>query len=223
MPAPTYKIGDVASRLGTSVRTLRHYDEIGVLKPSYRSLAGHRLYTDRDLARLQKIVALRKMGFSLDHIRKVLSGNTAEAYKTLDEQAGRLRNQISQQQEVLKSVEAVLDHKDMHAEFSREELRPAKKRSAEIFAALTQEMERGTDPKDARVQALIRDMEDTGKELMEHVGGREKTLQRIENFKRYKPLIPQAGDAQVDEMKAKMKPFQENMRKLFEYLRRAKA
>src|SRR5438045_549672 len=83
-----------------------------------------------------------------------------------------------------------------------------RKRSGEILAALTQEMERGTDPKDARVQNLIRDMENTGKEMMEQVGGREKTLERIENFKRYRPLIPQAGDAKVDELKAKMKPFQ---------------
>jgi len=223
MSARNYKVGQVASQLGVSVRTLRHYDDIGLLKPARRASTGHRLYTDREVARLQKIVALRKMGFSLGHIRTVLSGDTTEAYKTLEVQATRLREQISQQQGALKAVEAVLDHQEMYAQFSKEELRPAKQRSAEIFAALKQEMELGTDPKDARVQKLIRDMEDTGKELMKHAGGREKTLERIENFKRYGPLIPQPIEARMDEMRAKMKPFQENMRKLAEYLRRAKA
>jgi DNA-binding transcriptional MerR regulator len=223
MGTAKYKIGRVASRLGVSVRTLRHYDEIGLLRPASRTTTGHRLYADSDLDRLKKIVALRKMGFSLSHIRSVLSGDTTEAYRTLEAQATRLREQISQQQGVLKSVEAVLDHQDMYTQFSKEELRPAKQRSAEIFAALKQEMELGTDPKDARVQHLIRDMETTGKELMERVGGREKTLERMENFKRYRPLIPEAGQARIDEMKAKMKPFQENMKKLAEYLRRAKA
>jgi DNA-binding transcriptional MerR regulator len=94
--------------MGISVRALRHYDEIGLLMPAHRSSAGHRLYTSANLARLQKIVALRRMGFSIKHIRTVLSGETAKAYKTLEAQADRLRKQISQQQEVLKSVEGVL-------------------------------------------------------------------------------------------------------------------
>src|SRR5213076_3351330 len=109
MATPTYKIGEVASRMGISVRTLRHYDEIGLLKPAHRSSTGHRLYTDRDLARLQKIVAFRKLGFSLTHIRTVLSGNIEKAFKTFEGQATQLREQISQKQKVLKSVEGVLD------------------------------------------------------------------------------------------------------------------
>ena len=81
----------------------------------------------------------------------------------------------------------------------------------------------GTDPKDARVQKLVHDMETAGKELMEQVGGREKTLARIENFKRYQPLIPREAQGKVNEINAKMKPFQDSMRRLMEYLRRAKA
>ena len=84
MAGPTYKVGGVAARLGISVRTLRHYDEIGLLKPAGRASTGHRLYTDRELVRLKKIVALRKMGFSLEHVRAVLSGDTAKAFKTLE-------------------------------------------------------------------------------------------------------------------------------------------
>ena len=60
------KIGELASRTGLTVRTLHHYDEIGLLKPSHRTDSGHRLYTVRDLGRLQQIVSLRQLGFSLD-------------------------------------------------------------------------------------------------------------------------------------------------------------
>src|SRR5437762_12183381 len=114
MSTPNYKIGQVASRMGISVRTLHLYDEIGLLAPACRATTGHHLYTDRELTRLQKIVALRRMGFSLNHVRTVLSGDTAAAFRTLEDQADRLREQISQQQEILRRVEAVLDLDIVH-------------------------------------------------------------------------------------------------------------
>jgi DNA-binding transcriptional MerR regulator len=61
MAASNYKIGQIGSRLGISVRTLRHDDGIGLLRPPYRTAIGQRLYTDREIARLQKIVALREV------------------------------------------------------------------------------------------------------------------------------------------------------------------
>ena len=213
MAAPNYKIGEVASRMGISVRTLRHYDEIGLLKPAHRSSTGHRLYSDRDLERLQKIVALRKMGFPVGHIRSVLSGNTAEAFKTLEAQANRLRQQISQQQEVLKSIESVLDFNNLHTTFTKAEIDAIKTRSRDLLAALRTEMEKGTDPKAPRVQALVYKIEHAGREMLDRTG---KTL---ETFKRYQHLIPQPGQVQMDEIREKVK----SMRPLFEYLRRAKA
>src|SRR4051812_19244261 len=113
MSGAIYKIGQVATRLGISVRTLRHYEAIGLIRPASRSATRHRLYTDADVARLQKIVALRKMGFPLNHVRTVLSDNTDKAFKAVEEQAARLREQITQHQGVLKSLEAVLDFKEM--------------------------------------------------------------------------------------------------------------
>lgn len=52
----TWTVGQVADVFGVTVRTLHHYDEIGLLTPSERSRAGYRLYTDEDLTRLQQIV-----------------------------------------------------------------------------------------------------------------------------------------------------------------------
>ena len=66
------KVGDLARRTGLTVRTLHHYDLIGLLKPSLHTESGHRLYTGRDVGRLQQVLSLRQLGFSLDEIRACL-------------------------------------------------------------------------------------------------------------------------------------------------------
>ncbi len=68
----TYTVGQVADLLGITVRTLHHYDQIGLLVPSERSAAGYRLYTDEDLVRLQQIVVYRRLEMPLDEIAVVL-------------------------------------------------------------------------------------------------------------------------------------------------------
>ncbi|KQN67535.1 hypothetical protein ASF04_17235 [Duganella sp. Leaf61] len=62
------KIGELAKRTGLTVRTLHHYDAIGLLQPSARTDAGYRLYNRTDIARLHHIQALRKFGLSLADI-----------------------------------------------------------------------------------------------------------------------------------------------------------
>src|ERR671917_249522 len=66
------RIGEVARASGLTVRTLHHYDEIGLLVPSARSEAGYRLYSDADVRRLYRILALRAMGFPLEEIAATL-------------------------------------------------------------------------------------------------------------------------------------------------------
>lgn len=69
---PTMHIGALAERTDMSLRTLRHYDETGLLKPSGRSEGGFRLYTDEDLARLLVIRRMKPLGFSLDEMADLL-------------------------------------------------------------------------------------------------------------------------------------------------------
>jgi DNA-binding transcriptional MerR regulator len=69
----TYHAHDFARLAGITVRTLHHYDRLGLLKPAARSAAGYRLYSDRDLARLEQVVALKFIGFPLNQIRDLLS------------------------------------------------------------------------------------------------------------------------------------------------------
>lgn len=66
------KVGELARRTGLTVRTLHHYDEIGLLRPSSRSPSGHRLYDHDQLRRLQQITSLRHLGFTLDQVRACL-------------------------------------------------------------------------------------------------------------------------------------------------------
>jgi len=68
-----YTVGDVAKTAHVSVRTLHHYDEIGLLNPSERSEAGYRVYTDHDLIRLQQVLFYKELGFGLDDIREITS------------------------------------------------------------------------------------------------------------------------------------------------------
>ena len=70
--AKAYTVRQLAKMAGVSVRTLHHYDQIGLLKPSSRTEAGYRLYAEKDLLRLQQVLFYRELDFPLDEIRIIL-------------------------------------------------------------------------------------------------------------------------------------------------------
>jgi DNA-binding transcriptional MerR regulator len=67
------QIGEVADRTGLSLRTIRHYEEVGLAPPSARSQGGFRLYTDDDIARLLVIKRMKPLGFTLEEMRDLLT------------------------------------------------------------------------------------------------------------------------------------------------------
>lgn len=67
------QIGEVAESVGLSIRTIRHYDELGLVKPSGRSPGGFRLYTDDDIERLRLVKWLKPLQFSLEEIQELLA------------------------------------------------------------------------------------------------------------------------------------------------------
>jgi MerR family transcriptional regulator, thiopeptide resistance regulator len=71
-PEQAWKVGTLAQATGLTVRALHHYDHIGLLSPSRRTAAGHRLYTADDVARLYRIRLLRGLGFPLEQIAAAL-------------------------------------------------------------------------------------------------------------------------------------------------------
>jgi phosphoribosylaminoimidazole-succinocarboxamide synthase/DNA-binding transcriptional MerR regulator len=75
--AREWTVGELADEVGVSVRTLHHYDGIGLLVPTRRTDAGHRRYSESDVVRLAQIVALRTVGLPLDEIRAALDGGEA--------------------------------------------------------------------------------------------------------------------------------------------------
>nr|WP_235967181.1 MerR family transcriptional regulator [Micromonospora rubida] len=66
------QIGEAADRVGLSIRTIRHYEEVGLIVPSARSEGGFRLYTEPDLDRLAVVRRMKPLGFTLDEMRDLL-------------------------------------------------------------------------------------------------------------------------------------------------------
>ncbi|WP_343209360.1 MerR family transcriptional regulator [Anaerolentibacter hominis] len=96
IPPGYMTVGELAKKMGVTVRTLQYYDKKGLLSPSAESEGGRRLYTDRDLIRLYQIVSLKHLGFSLEDIKnKVISLDSPEdVANVLSEQAADLRRKI---------------------------------------------------------------------------------------------------------------------------------
>ncbi|QNG20767.1 MerR family transcriptional regulator [Rhodococcus triatomae] len=69
------KVGALAEQSGLTVRTLHHYDQVGLVSPSARTSAGHRLYVDADVDRLYRVVVLRQLGLSIPVVKDLLAGS----------------------------------------------------------------------------------------------------------------------------------------------------
>ena len=176
------KIGELAKRTGLTVRALHHYDAIGLLSPSARSEAGYRLYNEADIARLHRILALRRFGLALADIGTTLTRPdlslatvVARQIDSLTEQiqqAKALRSRLSQLQGQLTEGQepdladwlTTLEHMTMYDKyFSQEELTqlPMYTQADDLqpewqalVAQVQAMMDAGTDPGDPRAQAL---------------------------------------------------------------------
>ena len=115
------KVGELAKRTGLTIRTLHHYDEIGLVKPSRHGESGYRLYTADDLARLQQVLSLRRLGFSLEEVRDCLDRPDFSPLELICSHVERLREQIAREQELCHRLEAIRDHLDAAESVSAEE------------------------------------------------------------------------------------------------------
>jgi len=107
-----YTVKAVSKLAGVSVRTLHHYDAIGLLKPAGHSAAGYRLYAEKDLQRLQQVLFFKELGFDLKEIKKILSDPKfdrrralLEHRKLLLERQGRLRRLVASVDRTLKAID----------------------------------------------------------------------------------------------------------------------
>jgi DNA-binding transcriptional MerR regulator len=104
----TYRVADVARLSGVSIRTLHHYDAIGLLVPTGRTEAGYRLYADADLLRLQQILIQRELGLPLEAIRRSLDDPRFDRRQALVEQRRQLEAKGRALAEMLRAVDAAL-------------------------------------------------------------------------------------------------------------------
>jgi DNA-binding transcriptional MerR regulator len=116
------KVGELAKRTGLTVRTLHHYDEVGLLKPLLHTESGQRLYTSGDVARLQQVLSLRQLGFSLEEIRGCLDGPGFSPLEVVRLHLARLRDQIALQQRLCARLEEVAVRLETAGEVSASEL-----------------------------------------------------------------------------------------------------
>jgi DNA-binding transcriptional MerR regulator len=113
-------VGEVAALAGVTVRTLHHYDRIGLLSPSGRSAAGYRLYAPADLDRLHSVLLYRELGFSLEDVADLLSDD-ADPEAHLRRQHRLLRDRLDRTQQMVAAVEKEMEARAMGMSLTPEE------------------------------------------------------------------------------------------------------
>ncbi|MEU8780969.1 MerR family transcriptional regulator [Streptomyces sp. NPDC048637] len=117
----SYSVGQVAAFAGVTVRTLHHYDEIGLLQPGERNYAGHRRYGDDDLDRLQQILFYRELGFPLDEVAALLDDPHVDPQQHLRRQHDLLTERIGKLQKMAAAVEHAMEARRMNVRLTPEE------------------------------------------------------------------------------------------------------
>lgn len=109
IPENYMTVGELAKKMGTTVRTLQYYDKEGLLSPTTESEGGRRLYTHKDMIKLHQILSLKSLGFSLDDIKnKLISLDTPEEVaNVLNEQSLAIQQKIEQLTEAVTAIETL--------------------------------------------------------------------------------------------------------------------
>jgi MerR family transcriptional regulator, thiopeptide resistance regulator len=101
-------VGAVASHVGVTVRTLHHWDAIGLVRPSGRTTGGYRLYSGPDVARIHRVLIYRELGLSLDVIGELLDAPTFDVTAPLRQQRAQLLDRISRLQMMVDAVDRMI-------------------------------------------------------------------------------------------------------------------
>jgi DNA-binding transcriptional MerR regulator len=114
-------VGEVAALAGVTVRTLHHYDRIGLLSPSERTSAGYRRYTPSDLDRLHQVLVYRELGFPLEEIATLLDDPAADPVAHLRRQLALLRDRLDRTKAMVAAVEKEMEARTMGISLTPEE------------------------------------------------------------------------------------------------------
>jgi DNA-binding transcriptional MerR regulator len=119
--AGSYSVGRVADLSGVTIRTLHHYDEIGLLSPGGRSDAGYRVYEDSDLERLQRILFYRELGFTLKEISTIIEDPSTDSMGHLRRQRGLLVERIERLGTMVDAIDYEMEARKMNIRLTPEE------------------------------------------------------------------------------------------------------
>lgn len=209
MQPATMTVGELAKRTGLSVRALHYYDEIGLLSPARRTAVGHRRYTAGDIARLQQIVALRQLGFSLEEVRDCLTNPTCSPQRVLELHLVQLRERIARLGELQERLAALtmtlgameevsIDTliatievmKRMERYYTPEQLAELSERRRAVGQERIRQAETEWQELIAQVRAALDSGADPASERVQQLAGRWRTL--IQEFTGRNPGIEQA-------------------------------
>jgi|SRR5699024_2546404 len=114
-----YSIGQLSKKTGVTIRTLDYYHEINLLSPSSKTEGGHRLYTEDDVFRLQQVLAMKYMGFSLTRIKDNLAeGGEVTWQQSLEHQLEMVKEQKIHLEKLEKALKGVLDSIQFEEKFN---------------------------------------------------------------------------------------------------------
>ncbi|SOE00142.1 MerR family transcriptional regulator [Blastococcus haudaquaticus] len=114
-------VGQVAALAGVTVRTLHHYDRIGLLSPSGRTATGYRQYSPSDLDRLHQVLLYRELGFPLEEVATLLDDPAADPEAHLRRQHRLLRDRLDRTSAMVAAVEKEMEARSMGMSLTPEE------------------------------------------------------------------------------------------------------
>ena len=107
-----YQISRLAELAGVTVRTLRYYDEIGLLNPARRTDSGYRVYGETEVLRFQQILLYRSLGLPLDEIAKLMNDEDFDSRESLRRQRDKLKAEILRSENMLVAIDGMLAQMD---------------------------------------------------------------------------------------------------------------
>lgn len=115
------KVKEVADLVGISVRTLHHYDEIGLLIPEETTEAGYRVYSDKNLETLQQILFFKELGFPLKKIKKIIDSPSFDRLEALEIQHDMLLEKKNRLDKMISTIEKTIQHSKGEIQMSKQE------------------------------------------------------------------------------------------------------
>jgi DNA-binding transcriptional MerR regulator len=114
-------VGQVAEQFDVTVRTLHHYDAIGLLVPRERSPAGYRLYDGKDITRLQHVVVYRRLGFALEEVALLLDDPSADVGEHLRRQREAVLSRLDEMRDLVTAIDRALEKEMSGIKLTRDE------------------------------------------------------------------------------------------------------